>query len=298
MSFMGRGRKFKPVRNIKTGQIYDSVRAAAKAAQVSEGTMSRWLSGNIPASMDMTWSFEESDSSESKTRKKARTGKANYTSSSQKGNNDNRIICIHEDGTQIMYNTMTEAAANYNVSTTSIKNVVSGKSDACHGLRFEYVDLEKKKAAEIVRKNILREKEKKEEAKRIIKEKKDQEKQKRIEEKKNLKNSYNPILDSNNWLFYDTVHEASKATGIDVAELKKIIDDGGAVINGITWKNVVFIKEDPTLEQIQDPKNCYITKDDYNDFRQIQRDELIAARLKRISQKKKTTKKATKKGRK
>ena len=64
MSFMGRGRKFKPVINIKTGQIYDSVRAAAKAAQVSEGTMSRWLSGNIPASMDMTWSFEDNDSLE------------------------------------------------------------------------------------------------------------------------------------------------------------------------------------------------------------------------------------------
>ena len=290
---MGRGRKFKPVKNIKTGEIYDSVRAAAKAAKVSEGTMSRWLSGNIPSSMDITWSFENEDANESR----AKQTKAKKVNNDASKKSDNRIICIHEDGTQVMYNTMTDAAANYNVSTTSIKNVISGKSEACHGLRFEYVDLEKKKAADIVRNKLLREREKNEEAKRIIKEKKEQEKQKRLEERKAL-NSSNPILDSNSWIFYDSVYEASRASGISIDELKNVISDGGIVLNGITWKNVVFITEEPTLEQIQDPKTCYITKEDYDDFRQIQRDEQIAARLKRQAEKKKASKRPTKKGKK
>ncbi len=288
---MGRGRKFKPVKNIKTGKIYDSVRAAAKAAKVSEGTMSRWLSGNVPAAMDITWSFED-DSSVSQGKKST---KAEKSGNSQKSNNDNRIICIHEDGTQIMYNTMTEAATNYKVSTTSIKNVISGKSDSCHGLRFEYVDLEKKKEADLVRSKRLREKEKNEEAKRLIKEKKEQEKQKRMEERKILKGAFHPILDSNNWIFYDSVFEASKDADVDVEELKKVVTEGGAVVGGITWKNVVFIDDDPTLEQIQDPKTCYISKEDYDDFRQIQRDEKIAARLKRNAEKKKVASKETKK---
>lgn len=96
-----------------------------------------------------------------------------------------------------------------------------------------------------------------------------------MKEKIKLKKSFYPILDSNNWLFYDTVYEASKATGIDLDALKTIISEGCAVINGITWKKVTFITEDPTLEQIQDTKTCYITKKDYNNFRQIQHDQQI-----------------------
>ena len=42
---------------------------------------------------------------------------------------------------------------------------------------------------------------------------------------------------------------------------------------------MTFITENPTLEQIQDTKTCYITKKDYNNFRQIQHDEQNAARL-------------------